>query len=745
MAKLNTGVRSAAKVGNAYAKKLRALTPRPEPTKRAKWLLFLLGLDPSRSFWGLKPYDLKWPGRESEAWYQQVVHNTQSHGHHHSGQASPFYEVPHTRLVWGDFQQEIHPGPNELFLDLIFVGVAFRAGNMFKDAIYDCVDPNSSDGSDGSDGNGSDGSSSSSSSSGRRLAGGGQKNQCVGLSLAYLHVLGPFLSMYLLWLVETNYKARFVSSDWLHWVADLAGYFCLVIAGMNMHVPADYLTGRHPNRVQIGLIWALGVWIFRVAEVAVLAKRESSRRQGAADLVALLGVLAIWLGAHYAAYWEAMQDYDNFYAAATKELIGIPPVSAGSGSGSSSGAGSEGGRSTLAADVSVGLLWAGNLFYLAKQLQRPLLLLLFGDRGLGVERTMAPANQGFVIHRVNEFMFLMIGEGVLALVIAEMDIAYDISSIWNDTVLTGLGGFIICIAMCVSFREMLLMQQAVHAQIQESMHEDIEREDRIQVLGLDQLSWQSKETRAAITVQRQWRLRHKSVKINERHVEMEKRAGSVLYSAAVHDALVTFLWQMNAVATMLVGVGIKLAIYKPTAAGDAFFSLEQRLQLNIAVVFVFGIQLLHASFIMDRDFLTASSLRKHPLPLVVFGARFLLLGVGLSSSWLELTPVANMWVQTAFAVAQWVLIHVHAVTRTKIAHRDVNIYFFMPLAFTTLRNKAKRFQVAAGIDRAAGNDCESTFKQHNGSSSLKAGPRAVSSAAEGATGMQFDGQPATQV
>ena len=63
-----------------------------------------------------------------------------------------------------------------------------------------------------------------------------------------------------------------------------------------------------------------------------------------------------------------------------------------------------------------------------------------------------------------------------------------------------------------------------------------------------------------------------------------------------------------------------------------------------------------------------------------------------------------MWGQTASAVAQWVLIHVHARARTKITHQDVNIYFFVPSAFTALRNKAKRFQISAGIDRKAGND-----------------------------------------
>ena len=210
-----------------------------------------------------------------------------------------------------------------------------------------------------------------------------------------------------------------------------------------------------------------------------------------------------------------------------------------------------------------------------------------------------------------------------------------------------------------------------------------------------------RETKAAKAIQAHYRRSkgYTALALDQRHLEMEKRADAVLYSAAVHDALVTFLWQMNAVATMLVGVGIKLAIYNPQE--DGAHPLEQRLQLNVAIVFVFGVQLFHAAFIMDRDFLTLSSLRQHPLPMAVFTARFLLLGVGLSLSWLDLSPAENMWGQTASAVAQWVLIHVHASARTKITHRDVNIYFFVPSAFTTLRNQAKRLRL---IDREAGND-----------------------------------------
>ena len=53
--------------------KLQTVKLRPEPSKRTKWILLLLGLDPSRSIWGLRPFDLKWPSRDSEAWWEQVL------------------------------------------------------------------------------------------------------------------------------------------------------------------------------------------------------------------------------------------------------------------------------------------------------------------------------------------------------------------------------------------------------------------------------------------------------------------------------------------------------------------------------------------------------------------------------------------------------------------------------------------------------------------------------------------------
>ena len=83
------------------------------------------------------------------------------------------------------------------------------------------------------------------------------------------------------------------------------------IPGINSNSPYEYRatgdeTAAHPNRSIITLVWLVLLWVCRSLEVAVFAKRESSRRQGSADAIVLLGVLVFWLGAHFAAYWDTL-------------------------------------------------------------------------------------------------------------------------------------------------------------------------------------------------------------------------------------------------------------------------------------------------------------------------------------------------------------------------------------------------------------------------------------------------------
>ena len=150
----------------------------------------IFGLAPHRSVWGMRPYDmgmLRYP----ERWWHDVPHG--GHGETPTWWSTPLHRVPHVRHLWGERQHHFDPGAQELFLDLIFVGVAYRVGEVMKAAFYSCTPP----GGDGSGG----------STSGRRLAelaarGGGGRHlaeaeypECVGLALGILHALAPFMCM----------------------------------------------------------------------------------------------------------------------------------------------------------------------------------------------------------------------------------------------------------------------------------------------------------------------------------------------------------------------------------------------------------------------------------------------------------------------------------------------------------------------------------------------------------------------
>jgi hypothetical protein len=149
----------------------------------------VLGLRPNAALWGRENYD--WGirskvGKAQEEWYAE----SPSKNPHHdvpTWWTTPFHRVPHVRHLWGEAQYELHPGAQELFLDLIFVGVAFRIGSILKAAFYLCVPPEAT----------------------RSGVNSYPQAECVGLSLGLLHSLSTFVCMYMLWLIETSFRAKF--------------------------------------------------------------------------------------------------------------------------------------------------------------------------------------------------------------------------------------------------------------------------------------------------------------------------------------------------------------------------------------------------------------------------------------------------------------------------------------------------------------------------------------------------------
>ena len=49
----------------------------------------------------------------------------------------------------------------------------------------------------------------------------------------------------------------------------------------------------------------------------------------------------------------------------------------------------------------------------------------------------------------------------------------------------------------------------------------------------------------------------------------------MLLLGRLYNVLGVFLWQTKAMAVMLVGVGVKLALYNPMAPADAFYAKDQ--------------------------------------------------------------------------------------------------------------------------------------------------------------------------
>ena len=240
--------------------------------------LTLLGLSPARSIWGSKPLNFG-IGKVREPWYQNIdAHH--GHGETPTWFNTKWYHVPRIRHLWGDSQYEVHPGGQELFLDLIFVGVAYQVGGLLKEAFYGCVPVGDH-------------------TYERQLAGDTSNGgcsappSCVGLGIGILHSLAPFMCMYLLWGMETRLRAQFKVVSKVHFVLDAVGNLLLIFAGMSMQSPTSYRERRDVaglSRVIVPLVVDLFIWIARLGEIALFSHRDNARQQSTFELITALQV-----------------------------------------------------------------------------------------------------------------------------------------------------------------------------------------------------------------------------------------------------------------------------------------------------------------------------------------------------------------------------------------------------------------------------------------------------------------------
>lgn len=649
-------------------------------------VLAFLGLRPNATCWGRENYD--WGirnkvGKLQEEWYaaspMKQQHETPTWW------STPWHRVPHVRHLWGEAQYELHPGAQELFLDLIFVGVAFRIGSVLKAAFYLCTPADAPDASDGHD---------------------YAEHECLGLPLGLAHSLAPFTCMYMLWLIETSFRAKFNGWSKVHSVLDSLGNLMLLIAGMNMG-PAHEYRGQ-PKSVKltgvlVPLMGSLALWTLRTLEMALLGRRECARRQSSGEVLHYLQVMLLWTGALILSRID-FSHHGSF-------------------------------TNDNASDAAAGLMWSGVVWWMWRRASGPLSRLHLPGTHLPLERTAVCNNMGFIAHRNNEFMFLMLGEAVLQIIVsdgnakgqssvaASNDIA---ASLFNATSATATAGLTLALAMMFSFRQMVVIQLGDYKKANQRTKERATQADSL----LAAIRKSTRRMSIARKTSSIWASRGRSpprsnpispslgsnaacrstarslstcnlannLQAQPPHPEgmqdpidapmSEKRAQRLLLHMRAANVVSTLLFTTNALAVLLVGVGIKLAIIDPTASVDAHFALQQRLELGVPCTVVFSIQLLNTLLKHSHHYKDLSALCAHPAHLLLIVVRIALLATKVFVCFIRLQPVVLLAVEAALAMAQCALLHIQE-HRVRIVSPQHPLSAQLPDALNTLREKAK--------------------------------------------------------
>ena len=452
--------------------------------------------------------------RRSRTW-------SRSHVEEHEQAGRTWYAVPTVLHAWGQPQFELHPSWGDLFLDLIYVGCAYQLSSLLSTSFYDCVPEGSSStgsgertastagnaGSGGSAGSGggsagSDGDSGGSSGTDHRLLAStaGTPQPCVGVVVGSLFGAAIFQCIQRPWLTETTFfRCSFCAVDRLHVSLDMLGYFLLIVAAANIGPVQTFLHPQDGGDIRIAgfllPIWcAQAVWLLRFVEVAVCARDEGARRWGATRAVDDLGVLFGWWGAALlvdlyvdtefakevsivlmlvGAHWPEARLFWR-YVVVRKCLHGKlaprEPVPSGGGGGGGGGeAGAVGSiaeespdatrtdcsAAATAATATATATATASSAAVGSSAAR-------GERRLRffpTERTRPPANVEFLIHRFDEFMYLMLGETVLGMILAPRQDGAHLASHYT----TELAGFFIVSGMLFSYQVLEPKHSHLHA------------------------------------------------------------------------------------------------------------------------------------------------------------------------------------------------------------------------------------------------------------------------------------------
>ena len=344
---------------------------------------------------------------------EMLLEQLQEHGGEHSEHneesldTSPLtllFARPSPIQKWDEPPPEIHAGFQSLFLDLVYVGIAFQLGDMLKYSFYSCTPGDASDGSGSSSGSlsasgsgslsgsgsvsgsgsgyvsGSVSGSASTTASGstdlrmaRMLASGsgGAPIICPGLGDGLLHLVIFYMPLFNQWCYHVEFFAKYHTPGLIHNMLEFC-FLGLLICAASCIEPVHY-SRDNPMHLWFFCLFnlcCLLIWQIRYGLNAMHGRTKNLRLESFTMLVANTVRCMIFVSALVLA---SCPTCDGAYDA------------------------------TLALLVCAGAAQPAYLFV------GGFLEMRIKDR----RNVTTPFNVGFLKHRIDEFMMLMLGESVL--------------------------------------------------------------------------------------------------------------------------------------------------------------------------------------------------------------------------------------------------------------------------------------------------------------------------------------------
>ena len=166
-------------------------------------------------------------------------------------------------------------------------------------------------------------------------------------------------------------------------------------------------------------------------------------------------------------------------------------------------------------------------------------------------------------------------------------------------------------------------------------------------------------------------------------------AERMLIQMKLYNLLNSLLWEGMALSVMLVGIGVKLAIYAPMASPSAHYAFEQRVEIGVPLGVCFFLQIFHSVLVKHRHHYSARGLIEQPAHLLVLLVRLLLLTGCPLVCLLPLPPLYVTLVLAALSVAQCAMLQLHEF-KYNIRSARPHPMHKLPNALLALQHKRKR-------------------------------------------------------